>query len=391
MAARQRLAIAAKGFRPFFLLAAVFAAAIVPIWILIIQGTLPPAVYFDATTWHAHEMVFGFAVAVIAGFLLTAVGNWTKRETLVGAPLLGLAALWIAGRLVVLLAPVVPRPIVAVVDLAFLPALGVALARPLFATKNRRNYVMLVLVGALFAADLFAHLGALDVMPLGTSRRACWVGIDLVVVMMLVVSARVVPMFTRNATSAKTIRSFPALDVAAPVAAGALAVCDVFFWQSAAAAIVAALGAVLTVARASRWGALASLRNPLLWILHAGHAWIAIGLGLRALSFVWPAAYASLAVHALTVGAIGSLTLGMMARVSLGHTGRELGAGKLVTLAFVLVTVAAIVRAIVPIFAPAKLMGSLEIAASLWSVAFALYLVVYVPILAAPRVDGKAG
>jgi len=286
---------------------------------------------------------------------------------------------------------VLPHGVVAAVDLAFLPALGVALARPLVATKNHRNFVMLVLIAALFAADVVTHLQALELLPLGSARRACWVAIDLVVVMMLIMAGRVVPMFTRNATGVTTIRSIPALDVAAPAVAGVVALLDAAFWQSKATAIVAALAAVVTLARASRWGTLATGRHPLLWILHAGHAWIAIGFALRALSWVWPAATGASAVHALTVGAVGSLTLGMMARVALGHTGRALTVGKPVTAAFVLVTAAAIVRVIVPILAPSRYVISLEIAATLWSLAFLLFLAVYVPILASPRVDGKAG
>jgi uncharacterized protein involved in response to NO len=388
---RPRLALAAKGFRPFFLLAALFAAAIVPTWILIVLGVVPPGVYFDGVTWHAHEMVFGFTVAVIAGFLLTAVGNWTKRETLVGAPLLGLAGLWVSGRLVLLLAAFVPHAVVAAVDLAFLPVLGAVLARPLLATKNRRNYVMLALVVALFAADLGMHLDALHLAPPGTAQRAVWVAIDLVVVMMLIMAGRIVPMFTRNATGIASIRSIPSLDVAAPACAAALAVADAVAWQSTASAVIAGAAAVATLARTARWGTLATARHPLLWILHAGHAWIAVGLGLRVLSLVRPVASASLAVHALTVGAIGSLTLGMMARVALGHTGRSLAVGRTMSLAFVLVTVAAVARAIVPMFAPARYMRTLEIAASLWSLAFLLYVVVYLPVLLSPRADGKAG
>ncbi len=387
----MRAAIAAKGFRPFFLLAAIYAAAIVPIWVAIVLGVVPPSVYFDATTWHAHEMVFGFACAVIAGFLLTAVGNWTKRETAIGAPLLALAALWVAGRLAILLAAVVPHVVVAAVDLAFLPALGVALARPLVAAKDRRNFVMIFLIVALFAANAVTHLDALHVLPLGSARRACWVAIDLTVVMMLIMSGRVVPMFTRNTTGATTIRSIPALDVAAPAAAGLLALVDAVALQSVASAIVCASSALVTFARAARWGTLASLRHPLLWILHAGHAWIVMGFALRALSLVWPAVTGPLAVHAFTVGAIGSFTLGMMARVALGHTGRLLAVGKPITVAFVLVTLAAIVRTIVPIFAPMRTMISIEAAATLWSLAFLLFLVVYVPIVISPRVDGKPG
>ena len=390
-AVRPRLALAAKGFRPFFLLAAGFAAAIVPIWVLVFLGVLPPSVYLDPTTWHAHEMVFGFAGAVIAGFLLTAAANWTKRETATGAPLLGLATLWVLGRIAILAAAALPRGVPAAIDLAFWVGLFVALARPIVAAKNRRNFVMLGLVAALFAANLVVHLDALGVTPMGSGRRACWVAIDLVVVMMLVMAGRVFPMFTRNATGVQSIRSVPALDVATGLAAAALALVDALAWQSIASALVAGIVAVVAAARATHWGALRTAKNPLLWILHAGYAWIVVGLSLRALSPLWPADSGSLALHALTVGAIGSLTIGMMARVALGHTGRALAAPKAMTLAFVAIQIAAFARAFLPIFAHTQYLGALDAAASLWSVAFLVFLVVYTPMLLSPRVDGKAG
>jgi uncharacterized protein involved in response to NO len=154
-------AVLAKGFRPFFLLAATYAVVIVPLWLAVLHGFAAPTGYWSAVTWHAHEMLNGFAMAVVAGFLLTAVGNWTERETAIGAPLALLAMLWCAGRVAGLAAGILPHGVPAVIDLAFLPALLLTLARPLFAAKNRRNFVMLAVLAALFAANATTHLDAL--------------------------------------------------------------------------------------------------------------------------------------------------------------------------------------------------------------------------------------
>ncbi|HEV8551378.1 MAG TPA: NnrS family protein, partial [Polyangiaceae bacterium] len=182
------LALGSKGFRPFFLLAASFALAIVPLWLLILRGAVRAAPYLDGVSFHAHEMIFGLVVAVVAGFLLTAVGNWTQRETAVGAPLFALAALWLAGRLAMLLAAALPRGVVALADLAFLPALMLVLARPLVAARNRRNFVMLGILAALFLTNLGVHLEALGVASTGTARRASLVAVDLVLVLITVIA-----------------------------------------------------------------------------------------------------------------------------------------------------------------------------------------------------------
>jgi uncharacterized protein involved in response to NO len=336
-------------------------------------------------------MVFGFTVAVIAGFLLTAVGNWTERETVVGAPLLALAALWVLGRVAMYAPGLFPRGVTAAIDLAFLPAVIVALARPLVAAKNRRNFAMLGLLGALFAANAAVHLEALGLLPPGSARRACLVGIDVVLVVVLIIAGRVFPMFTRNATRVDTIRSVPALDVMTVGGMAALTLADAVDRESRFALVLAGLVGVLSVARAARWGAQHTARIPLLWILHAGYAWIAIGLILRAVAGAVPSVPESLATHALTVGAIGSLTLGMMARVSLGHTGRTLVAPKLAAWAFAMVTAAAVARVVVPIFAPGWHFRALLAAGTLWVAAFLAYVAAYAPILLAPRADGKAG
>lgn len=385
------LSIAAKGFRPFFLLAAVFAVAIVPLWLLVLHGTLSPTSYLDATSWHAHEMIFGFVVAVMAGFLLTAVGNWTKRETVVGAPLLALAALWVLGRLAMGFSAVLPRGVVAVADLAFLPALLFVLARPLIAAKNRRNFVMLAVVGALFMANLAVHLEALNVLVSGSARRATRVSVDLVLLIISIIAGRVFPMFTRNATGIASIRSIPAVDALAIAAMAALTLLDAVSPYHPAAGLLSGCAGVLAATRMWHWGGRHSLKQPLLWILHAGYGWLALGLILRGITDSTSSSFSSLATHTLTIGAIGSLTLGMMARVALGHTGRMLATPPAVAVAFVAITLAAVARGALPLVAPHWYFASLVTAGALWVLAFGTFLVVYAPILWSPRVDGTPG
>ncbi|MBX3232471.1 MAG: NnrS family protein [Labilithrix sp.] len=375
-------AIGRKGFRPFFLLAALFACVAVPVWLLVLFGKLAPPPTFDAVTWHAHEMLFGYTAAVIAGFLLTAVGNWTGRETATGPLLFALAGVWGLGRVVMTLPLHLPAGAIAAVDLAFLPLLAVVLARPLVATGNRRNFVMLAVLGVLAAANVAVHLASDAV----TAQRALVVALDVVVFLCVVIAGRIVPMFTRNATQAEGIVSSPALDRIAIVAMLGVLASDVVAPGSRAGVFVAGAAGVAVLARAARWGAQHTGRHPLLWILHAGHAWIAAGLLLRAAG-----APPSLATHALTLGAIGALTLGMMARVALGHTGRPLAAARATTAAFACITVAAVARVAGPALWPAAYTTTLAVAGTAWVLAFALYLAGHVPILVAPRADGKAG
>jgi uncharacterized protein involved in response to NO len=389
-ARRVRPALAAKGFRPFFLLAALFALAIVPLWLAMLVGALPLGTYLDPPSWHAHEMIFGFAVAVIAGFLLTAVGNWTRRETLIGAPLLGLASVWLLGRVAMSAAARLPYGLAALIDLAFLPLLAVALARSLFAARDRRNYSMLGVLAGLFICNALVHAQALGLLPLGVARRACLAAVDVVLMVILIILGRVLPMFTRNATGATDIRSLPALDRACVGAMLGLTVLDGLAPGSMLAAAAAEITATLAVLRALHWGARHSWRQPLLWILHAGYAWLVVGLvlrGIAALGF-FPS---SLATHVLTVGTIGGLTLGMMARVALGHTGRLLEPPRVMTVAFIAIQVATAARVVVPWLWPATYLTALWIAGAAWMLAFGLYAVSYAHVLVGPRVDGKPG
>ncbi len=396
----ESIAVTRKGFRLFFLLGALFAVVIMPVWLLTLRGMASPAEgYWAFTIWHTHEMVFGFTVAVIAGFLLTAVSNWTARETATGGWLVGLAAVWGLGRVVMSLgmsrglSPIA----IALADLAFIPALGVAIGRPILATKNRRNLVMLALLGLLFVGNVLMHADALVGGPFaGLQRRAVLFSVDLVILLTSIITARVVPMFTKNAlkgeASPDSIRSSKALDVMVALTLGSLAIVDIATNGEGLSAKLArglsVLGGLSIIVRASGWFARPILKHPMLWILHAGHGFIALGLLLRAASPLLDVPE-SIGTHALTVGAIGSLTLGMMARVTLGHTGRSVHeAPPLVILGFVGVVVAALVR-LGGFFVPTHYALTLLVAGGLWTVAFGLFLAAQGRMLVRPRIDDK--
>jgi uncharacterized protein involved in response to NO len=370
--AGPRFALLALGFRPFYLLAGLYAALSVPLWALQYSGWLPGA----NPLWHAHEMLFGYAFAVIAGFLLTAVRAWTARPTPVGGALAAMAALWILSRFLAFysLAAAVA------VDALFAIALAWGLGRPLRASGNRRNYFFIALVLALGGASV-----AFQAWP-GLALSA---GLDVVMFVMAVVGGRVIPMFTNNAVLGAGARRVPWLEKASLGAILVLLLMDLFEFH-AAAGVVALFATSVHGARLALWAPVATRGRPILWILHLSYAWIVVHLALRALAgfdVVSPA----LATHALTVGAIGGLTLGMMTRTARGHTARPLIAGRAEVAAYVLVQAAAAARVIVPLIAPAAYLWSVGLSAALWSAAFALFTLVYCPILARPRLDGSPG
>jgi uncharacterized protein involved in response to NO len=380
---------AAKGFRPFFLLGGGYAALIIVLWLIALAGRVQLDGYLGPMYWHAHEMVFGFTAAVIAGFLLTAAGNWTGRETAIGGRLILLVALWVAGRMALLAMTVLPRPVIAVVDLAFLPALALVVGRALVAARNRRNYPVLAIVIVLWLADLAVHLAANGVLP-GWQWRATVGAIDVVILLILFLSARIFPMFTRNATQVASIHNVRVLDVATVVGMAGLAIVDVAFPERHFAALLAAATAALALVRSLPWGARHTMRHPLLWILHVGHAWIVVGLALRAAAELTSKVPAASAIHALTVGAIGCTTLGMMARVSLGHSGRPLVVRAPIALAFGVVTLAAVIRVLGPLSISTYSIA-LYVSGTLWSLGFAGFTVVHARILVQPRIDGRPG
>ena len=372
-------------FRPFFLGAGILAVIAVPVWLGALHGGYDVAGYFGPNYWHAHEMLFGFSVAVIAGFLLTAARQWTGRPTLQG-PGLGVAfALWLLGRVGCALGQSLGWWALAL-DFMFLPYLAVGVGRPLLATKNRRNYVFLALLGVLALSNLGLHLDALGAWP-GVRPRAAAVALDAVLLVILLVGGRIIPLFTRNATRQPQIRNSLFLDRLTLWGGGALLLADALVWARVGSSLALLVG-LASLLRARHWGTRYTLKDPLLWSLHLGYLWIPTGLLLRAAASLWPIFNATW-LHALTVGGVGLTTLAMMARVALGHSGRKLIAPRLIAWAFGILWVATLVRVVSP-FLPRYVM-LVSVAGSLWTLAFALYLVVYVPILLAPRVDGRPG
>lgn len=379
------LALWELGFRPFYLLASVFAAVSIALWALQVSGWLGHP-YLAGPLWHAHEMVFGFALAVMVGFLLTAGQNWAGRPTTTRTTLKLLVLLWIAGRVLVL------TPFgwwAAVVTTAFPLAAAVALAVPFLAARNRRNYFFVGLLVLLAAADVCVHLSELHVI-VRPGLAGIQFALDVVLLVVAIMGGRVIPMFTNNGVRGARAVRHPRLE---PFALGSiivLLVADVMQPPAAAVAAIAVVCALLHLARLALWQPWTTLRAPLVWVLHAAYLWIPAYLVLRALSaFGWvPPA---IAAHALTVGAIGGMTIGMMTRTARGHTGRPLVADRWEVTCYLAVLAAAVVRVFGPLAFPDAYMASVLAAAALWSGGFALYAIRYWPILSRSRLDGRPG
>jgi uncharacterized protein involved in response to NO len=335
-------------------------------------------------------MVFGFAMAVISGFLLTAVNRWTGRETAAGGALAGLCAIWLVGRVAMLCSANLAAAWVAAVDLAFIPALAFFIARPIFQSGNRRNLKFLIIFGLLFAANLAMHLGAMGVLS-GVARPALLVGLDLIIVITLIISGRVIPMFTRNATGAAGIRSHPRSEKLVFALVLSSMALHAILPGGQVGAVVALLAGLAIAARQFHWGCRHTLGAPILWVLHLGHAWIAVGFILRALATWLPQVAPTMSTHALTVGGLGMLIIGMMVRVALGHTARMLKASRLMTAAFAAVTLAAAGRTFLPILWPAYYINWVVLSGTLFALAFLAYAVEFAPVLLKPRADGAPG
>lgn len=377
-----------KGFRPFFLLGGLWAAFAVPWWALTYQQPMTGEPGLESVSWHSHEMIFGFAMAIIAGFLLTAVENWTGRPTARGWFLAALVGLWMTGRLVGLGGPI--ATIAGMADLTFIPALAAAVGLPIILAESKRNFLLLALLPALWLCDVFLHMRTSGLLP-ESQLRTDLVAVDLIVVILVIVTGRIVPLFTKNALDDDRIRSNAAINTAAIVSVLAVALVELVAPNGLLMAVVAGISALLVLVRSLHWGAFAALRRPILWVLHLGHAWIWFGLALKAAAAAGLPVPPSVATHALTAGAIGTLTLGMMTRVTLGHTGRMIVATPMMTLAFVAVTAAAVVRVLGPWFRADLTQKSLMVSAVLWSAAFALYVLGNTRFLMTPRPDGKEG
>ncbi|WP_297484826.1 NnrS family protein [Ferrovum sp.] len=373
------------GFRPFYLLASLFSASSVLLWAAQFSGYLPFS-YLQGPVWHGHEMLFGYTTAVIAGFLLTAVRVWTNQPTPNGVPLMVLAALWVCGRILVLTPFAMTA---AVVNAAFPIAVASAIGIPLLRSHNVRNYFfagLLVMMGVLVLAVHLALQGRLELSP----RLGLQLALDVVLFIMVVMGGRVIPMFTNNGVPGVNATRHALVEKFALGTVILLFVADLLQLPQIVIAMIALTSGLAHGTRLYLWKPWRTLATPLVWILHAAYAWIVVHLVLRGLVAL-ELLVGSYATHALTVGAIGGLTLGMMTRTARGHTGRPLIADNLELTMFLLIQVAAVVRVFGGIAAPRLYMVSVQLSALLWATAFSLYAVRYWPILTRPRLDGKPG
>ncbi len=376
-----------QGFRPFFLLAGAWAALAVPLWMGSLAGlpTLPGGV--DALAWHRHEMLFGFAAAAIAGFILTAIPNWTGRLPISGWRLALLAGLWGLGRLAFLMAEDLGPGAAAALELSFLFVLVAAIARELIAGANWRNLPFLALIGLFATGDLAIHLERLGIADAaGVGYR---LSIFVLATLVALIGGRIVPSFTRNWLKARGSDNLPvpanAFDRAALAVLMLLVVAEVAAPDEPATASLAVAAGLLNAWRLIRWKGFKVLTEPLLWSMHLGYAWLAAALVLVGLAGFGLFGDEGAALHALTVGGFGTMIMAVATRASLGHTGRPLTAGAGTTAAYVLVSVAAVARILSPLAGEA----ALWVSGAAWTLAFGLFTCLYFPVLAGPRVGPK--
>jgi len=378
------------GFRPFFFLGALWAVTVVALWLLALTGTITLPTYLDPLAWHRHEMLFGYLGGIIAGFLMTAIPNWTGRLPISGARLAGLTGLWIAARLALLFSAFIGALPAIALDVGFLATLAFVAAREVLAAKNR-NLAVVVAVGLFGIADALDHAEALGAgVPTGLGWR---LGFAVVLMLVALIGGRIIPSFTRNWLSKRgDVKGLPSQPDRFDIATLATTAVALLAWTAlpdtaVSGGLLIAAG-LLQVIRLARWSGLRTWREPLVLILHIAYLWLPLGLLLLGASrFVWCIPRSS-AVHALAAGAMASMTLAVMTRATLGHTGRELRADWATQAIYLLVTLGAVVRFAAPML-PLDYIAMVALAGLLWGGAFLLYLLSYGPKLLGPRPDGR--
>jgi len=386
-ARRLRLtAVLTYAFRPLFLAAGSWAIISIAVWLAMFLGYVRLPTRFDPLTWHIHEMLFGFVMAAVGGFLLTAIANWTKRLPVSGYPLALLTGLWVLGRIACLISADLPAWLAIGGDLSFPVALLAVAAREIIAGRNWRNLLMTVPLAVFVSADLLMHLESLDfAVPNGLGWR---LGLAAPIMLISVIGGRIIPTFTRNWLFKRRSTRLPMPhDVTDIVAVGVLNI-GLILWAMfpdlRLTGVILVVAAVLNAWRLARWGGGATLAEPLLFILHIGYGWVVIGIVLLGLSLLDVGVPVASAIHALTAGAIGIMILAVMPRVTLGHTGRELTANRSTVVIFILINAAAIMR-VAASWNISGMMILLALSGICWIAAFGLFEIVYGPMLLTRR------
>lgn len=378
-------AILGLGFRPFFLGGAIWAALAMLLWLLVLTGLVPLPIGMGPVDWHVHELLYGYLPAIVAGFLLTAVPNWTGRLPVTGLPLLALFAVWLVGRVAIAASLWLGPWLAAVLDLAFLAALVLVIARELVAGANKRNFPVLLLVGLLLLGNAAFHY---EVAVQGSAFFGTRIGIAAIILLIMLIGGRIVPSFTRNWLAKRGEGRLPASVGLYDGFAIAFAALALLSWllgpDTLITAVACGVAGALHLGRLARWAGDRTLAEPLVTILHVGYAFVPLGFLLVAASHVWPhVVYWVAPIHAWTAGGIGTMTLAVMTRASLGHSGRALTADHWTSLIYLLVIAAAVAR----ILAGTSLgsTGLQHLAATAWVLAFAAFAVHYWSVLTRPR------
>jgi len=380
------------GFRSFFLAASLFSIVSMLIWmaeIIFSLQLIPDSI--SPVYWHAHEMIYGYTLAVIAGFLLTAVRNWTNIQTLHGWALFVLVLLWLLARIAILIPSEQALFAGLLLDNMFILYLSVALSIPVVKAKLWKNMAVVSKIYFLLIGHVIYSLGLLGLFHDG-QRIGIYIGLYMVLSLILVLSRRVLPMFIERGVGYEVrLKNHGWVDLACFVLFLFFAVTDVFFTSPAITASLAAVLCVLHTIRLWGWYTHGIWKKPLLWVLYMGYGWMIVAFALKAVAFV-AGVPTSLAIHAFTVGGIGMMTLGMMSRISLGHTGRDImNPPTGVSMMFVMLFVGAIIRVILPMISPENYQLWIALSQGLWIMAFMIFVYLYAVILLRPRVDGRWG
>lgn len=370
------------GFRLFFLLAGLSAVTLIALWLMGLHGWSAAFASHYGAHWHSHEMLFGYTTAVVAGFLLTAAKNWTGQHTAIGKPLLVLGLCWLAARSLIWVDNALLQWLGVACDLLLLPLLAYFVARPILAIKQQRNYIFPVLLVVLTLVHFFMHFAFFKNNNVWV-LKSLYAVLFVIMTIMVIMACRVVPFFTERGLSLQTpIKRDERHDLWCAMSIAAAGVAYVFSvpWLSS---ILLSVAAIVLLSRIVKWYQQGIWQVPLLWVLHIGMLWLVIGLVLLALQTLPVVSFASMgssAIHALTVGCIGMMTLGMMSRVSLGHSGRILTVTPVMHLAFMVLNIAAVLRVFGTWLFHEHYLPMIDISGALWIVAFLLFLWVYAPI-----------
>ncbi|KPK11617.1 MAG: NnrS family protein [Acidithiobacillales bacterium SG8_45] len=380
------------GFRPFFLGAALFSVVATLLWMgIYVFAWRSKPLDISPATWHAHEMIFGYSVAVIAGFLLTAVKNWTGVQTPHRTPLVFLFLLWLAGRILPFFSDAIPVAAIAVVDSLFLVFVFLAVIFPIVRARQWKQIGIASKILLMLASNVVFYLGVADVLDKGVNW-GLYSGLYLILALIFTMGRRVIPFFIeRGVDETVQLSNYKWLDISSLVLFVAFWITDVFVHHPNLAAVLAGMLFLLHGIRLAGWYTPAMWRKPLLWVLYIAYGFLVVGFLLKAAVPVFNTS-SSLATHAFTVGGIGVMTLGMMSRVALGHTGRNIAQPPpVLSWIFVFLIAAALFRVVLPLVDSGHYLLWVGLSQGLWILSFMVFVVVYLPILLQPRVDGKYG